>query len=101
MKYSIFTNVSALRLNGMRSNAHVWGPETRVTVEGTVEGTNPDNRAEMKLCPPIPLCDLDTFRQQIVPSTKAWHIDRIMAALDDFIACQNAVVNRTKNTLIE
>ena len=42
-----------------------------------------------------------TLRTEIVPSSKAWHIDKIIEALDYFIQCQNAVSRRQKNTLIE
>jgi 23S rRNA (adenine(2503)-C(2))-methyltransferase len=44
------------------------------------------------------------LRQQIVPTSKAWHIDRIMEAADNFIAQQNANVkskNRRRHILIE
>eukprot|EP00041_Stephanoeca_diplocostata_P032850 m.1065271 g.1065271 ORF g.1065271 m.1065271 type:complete len:498 (-) comp24219_c1_seq13:831-2324(-) len=41
------------------------------------------------------------IRTQIVPSAKAWHIDRIMDALDEFLFQQNAVCSRPRNVLIE
>jgi sorting nexin-8 len=44
------------------------------------------------------------LRQQIVPTSKAWHIDRILEATDAFIAQQNANVkskNRRRHILIE
>jgi sorting nexin-8 len=44
------------------------------------------------------------LRQQIVPTSKAWHIDRIMEATDVFIAQQNVNVkskNRRRHVLIE
>jgi len=41
------------------------------------------------------------LRTEIVPSSKAWHINKIVEALDYFIQCQNAVSRREKNTLVE
>ncbi|KAJ3046203.1 sorting nexin [Rhizophlyctis rosea] len=45
-----------------------------------------------------------SLRTQIVPTAKAWPIDRIMAATDAFIANQNAKIkshNRRKHVLVE
>lgn len=45
-----------------------------------------------------------SLRTQIVPSSKAWHIDRIMEAMDDFIDNQNASIpshNRKRHVLVE
>ncbi|KAI8897986.1 hypothetical protein BC833DRAFT_565352 [Globomyces pollinis-pini] len=45
-----------------------------------------------------------TLRTQIVPTAKAWHINKIMEAADKFIAQQNANIkseNRKRHVLIE
>jgi sorting nexin-8 len=44
-----------------------------------------------------------TLRTQIVPSSKAWHLDRIMEAMDAFIENQNqsTSLNRKRHVLIE
>jgi adenine C2-methylase RlmN of 23S rRNA A2503 and tRNA A37 len=45
-----------------------------------------------------------TLRQQIVPTAKAWSIDKIMAAMDTFIATQNKSItkaNRRRHVLVE
>ena len=41
------------------------------------------------------------LRSEIVPSSKAWHIDRIMEALDYFIVAQNEGGSKPKTVLIE
>ncbi|KAI8818722.1 uncharacterized protein EV422DRAFT_536625 [Fimicolochytrium jonesii] len=44
------------------------------------------------------------LRQQIVPTSKAWHVDRILAACDAFIANQNKSAkssNRRRHILVE
>ncbi|EGD80439.1 radical SAM domain-containing protein [Salpingoeca rosetta] len=41
------------------------------------------------------------LRAQIVPTAKAWHIDRIMAAMDNFIEHRSQVASRKSHVLIE
>lgn len=41
------------------------------------------------------------LRIQLVPSAKAWHIDKIMEALDEFIYRQNLEQARMRTVLIE
>ncbi|KAI8914811.1 hypothetical protein DFJ77DRAFT_548823 [Powellomyces hirtus] len=44
------------------------------------------------------------LRQQIVPTAKAWHVDRILAACDAFIENQNKLIksnNRRRHILVE
>ena len=42
-----------------------------------------------------------TLRSQIVPSSKAWHITKIMGALDAFIARQSQEKAKSKTVMIE
>ncbi|KND04516.1 23S rRNA methyltransferase [Spizellomyces punctatus DAOM BR117] len=45
-----------------------------------------------------------TLRQQIVPTAKAWHVDRILSACDAFIDHQNGLIkstNRRRHILVE
>ncbi|KAI9099734.1 hypothetical protein DFS34DRAFT_502808 [Phlyctochytrium arcticum] len=80
---------------------------TRISV--STVGVVPRIHALMRDAPTVGLAlslhaPTQELRQQIVPTAKAWHVDRILTACDAFIDNQNSLIksrNRSRHILVE